>query len=79
MFVIEGEAPEVKWQTMADRQKYKNGGQVSSGKNNQPSRRGNRSHFKVILKEVNMESCPAMYYIWSCPSVKSLLIIFYNG
>ena len=53
MFVIEGEAPELKWQTMADRQQVRQGKPAGGKAVKATARRANRSHFKTVIREVN--------------------------
>ena len=53
MFVIEGEAPELKWQTMADRQQVRQGKPAGGKAVKATARRANRSHFKIVIREVN--------------------------
>ena len=53
MFVIEGEAPELKWQTMADRQQVRQGKPAGGKAVRATARRANRSHFKTVIREVN--------------------------
>lgn len=52
MFVIEGDAPELKWQTMADRQQVRQGKAAGAKPAKTSARKASRSHFKTVIKEV---------------------------
>lgn len=52
VFVIEGTAPELKWQTMSDRLNVRQGKQTQSTSKGQTKHRANRSHLKAVTREV---------------------------
>ncbi|XP_067936731.1 uncharacterized protein [Watersipora subatra] len=51
VFVIDGKAPELKWQVMAERQNQRHGRRIESNSGKTSARRANRSQFSSVIKE----------------------------